>query len=98
MINEILKTQNEQDEEETDADIDLRISMRNEFIRCGLTDGRVRKIKEEAENDVTVRSDQDLLLKQCNDYINEREDWFSLSSVDLMVTLVSVCPTISTKV
>ena len=50
--------------------------MRNEFIRCGLTDGRVRKIKEEAENDVTVRSDQDLLLKQCNDYINEREERF----------------------
>ena len=77
LINEILKTQNEQDEEETDADIDLRISMRNEFIRCGLTDGRVRKIKEEAENDVTVRSDQDLLLKQCNDYINEREERFT---------------------
>ena len=76
LINEILKTQNEQEEEETDADIDLRISMRNEFIRCGLTDGRVRKIKEEAENDVTVRSDQDLLLKQCNDYINEREERF----------------------
>ena len=74
LINEILKTQSEEGEEETDADIDIRISMRNEFIRCGLTDGRVRKIKEEAENDVTVRSDQDLLLKQCNDYINEREE------------------------
>ena len=46
LINEILKTQSEEGEEETDADIDIRISMRNEFIRCGLTDGRVRKIKE----------------------------------------------------
>merc|ERR1719423_99742 len=71
LINEILKTQIEDGEEETDADVDIRISLRNEFVRCGLTDGRVRKIKQEAESDLSY---QQLLLKQCDDYINEREE------------------------
>ena len=55
LINEILKTQIEDGEEETDADVDIRISLRNEFVRCGLTDGRVRKIKQEAESDLSYQ-------------------------------------------
>ena len=38
-------------------------------MRSGLTDKRVLKIKSEAENE-----SQELLIKQCNDYINEREE------------------------
>ena len=40
VINEILKNKNEDSLEESDADIDTRISLRNEFIRDGLTDKR----------------------------------------------------------
>ena len=41
LINEILKNKNIDTEEESDADIDVRISLRNEFIRSGLTDKRI---------------------------------------------------------
>jgi len=69
LINEILKNKNIDTEEESDADIDVRISLRNEFIRAGLTDKRIIKLRSEAMDDK-----QDLLVKQCDDYIKERED------------------------
>ena len=71
LINEILKTHIENDDEETDADIDIRISLRNEFIRCGLTDKRIKKLQQLAEED---RENQGLLLNQCEKYVYEREE------------------------
>lgn len=69
LINEILKNKNVDTEEESDADIDVRISLRNEFIRSGLTDKRILRLRSEALDDK-----QDLLVIQCDDYIKERED------------------------
>ena len=42
------------DAEESDADIDVRISLRNEFIRDGLTDKRILKIRADAQDEKQV--------------------------------------------
>ena len=55
LINEILKNKNmDPDAEESDADIDVRISLRNEFIRDGLTDKRILKIRADAQDEKQV--------------------------------------------
>ena len=59
LINEILKNKNVDTEEESDADIDVRISLRNEFIRSGLTDKRILRIRSEAMDEK-----QELLVKE----------------------------------
>ena len=57
LINEILKNKNiDSEAEESDADIDIRISLRNEFIRDGLTDKRILKIRADAQDEKQVRN------------------------------------------